>query len=528
MALVQGISGSFFVNFAALGFALYIVACIRSYVRLRNIPGPRLHAWSVFPLFRVHFKGKILDAFFDLTQRYGPLVRIAPNTILVSDPDVLRRMSERKSRYTRDEFYLAARLVPGEDNLFSTVDEEAHTILRKKMAAAYAGKENSMLEQDIDDCVRDLITLIDTKYVSTPPDKVIQMDLARKMQYFTTDVISKLAMDSKFHDLRDDKDNYGYIGEFETVAPNIVCTTTVPRFLQFLTDIGFIQLFAPSWNKPGELGLGRVLAVTRTQVQKRFDEEGNPKEEDHDDMLGSFIRHGLTQREVEREALLQMGAGSDTTASGLRATLLCIFSHPRVHAKLLSEVQAAVSVGNFGTGTDNIISDEQARELPYLQACIKEGLRWFPPIAAMLSKKVPPEGDEICGYFVPGGTAVAYSTKAVHRSPALFGPDEEAFRPERWILSSEGGDEPSADKIKAMEDNNELIFGYGKYQCLGRSVAFVELNKVIFELVRRFQMDLVNTMRPLVTSCYAVHLQREMWVTVRGNGGNGDSSAVAE
>ena len=455
MGLVQGLSGSFFLNCLVVLFVVYLATSLRSYLRLRHIPGPRFHAWSVGPVFWTHFKGRLLDDFFDLTRQYGPLVRLSPNRLLVSDPDVLRRMSDRQSPYIRDAFYLGGRMVPGEDNVFSTVDEELHMVKRKKMVAGYAGKENPMLEQDIDDCVRDLIQLIDTKYVSTPSERIVQMDLARKIQYFTTDVISKLAMDNKFHDLRDDKDNHGYITEFENTVPNIACTTTVPSFLQLLTDIGFIQLFAPGWNSTSALGLGKILAVTRTSIQKRFDEEGNPKDnQDHDDMLGSFMKHGLPQREIEREALLQMAAGSDTTASGIRATLLNIISHPRVHSKLLSEIQSTVATGNFGTDTDNIVSDVQAKELPYLQACIKEGLRWFPPIAAMLSKKVPPEGDEICGYFVPGGTGVAYSTKAVHRNTALFGPDEEAFRPERWILQSEGGDEPSEDKIKAMDSNN--------------------------------------------------------------------------
>lgn len=99
-------------------------------------------------------------------------------------------MSDRKSTYTRDDFYFTGRLVPGEDNVFSLLDEEKHNNQRKKMVAGYAGKENATLEQDIDDCVRDLIKLIDTKYVSTPPDKIVQMDFARKIQYFTTDVIS--------------------------------------------------------------------------------------------------------------------------------------------------------------------------------------------------------------------------------------------------------------------------------------------------------------------------------------------------
>lgn len=479
-ALVQALTGSLFINCVVVLLALYFLTGIRSYWRLRKIPGPRLNAWSNWPLCATHFRGRLLTDFFELTQEYGPLVRVSPNTLICSDPDVLRRMSDRKSPYTRDEFYVTGRLVPGEDNIFSEINEELHSAKRKRMLAGYAGKENELLEQDIDDCVRDLVHLIEERYVSVPPEKVTPMDLARKIQYFTTDVISRIAMDNKFHDLRDDNDNYGYIQEAESVVPNIASTQAFPNVLQFLTDIGLLKLLAPDFGSTSTLGLGKIMSITRNKIRERFDEEGNPKDPDEfPDMLGSFMRHGLTQKDLEGEAMVQMIAGSDTTASGLRATLLAVFSNPRVHSKLLAEIQQAVVNGNFGSEKDTVVSDEQARQLPYLQACINEGLRWYPPIAALLTKKVPPEGDKICGYSIPGGTGIAYSAQAVHRNQSLFGPDEDLFRPERWITKENGGDERSADKIKAMEDNNELIFGYGKYQCLGKSIAFVSLRSTI-------------------------------------------------
>jgi len=65
-----------------------------------------------------------------------------------------------------------------------------------------------------------------------------------------------------------------------------------------------------------------------------------------------------------------------------------------------------------------------------------------------------------------------------------------------------------------MEQNNELIFGYGKYQCLGKTVAMIELNKVILELLRRFEFSLMNPLSPWKTRCFGIHLQTDMWVTV--------------
>jgi cytochrome P450 len=257
---------------------------------------------SIFPLFRLHLQGAIYDKFGELNRQHGPLVRIGPKTLLVSDPDVLRRMSAARSPYTRSDWYIAMRLNPGQDNVLAQRNEEKHDDLRRRMVAGYSGKENLTLEKDIDECVLDLVHLIEHKY-SNSRGQLIPMDLAQKVQFFTSDVMSKLSFGAKFHDLRDDNDNLGYIHEVETMFPNIFCTCTIPRVIEFLTDFGFLGLFAPSVNS--KLGLGKVLAITKEQTAKRFDIEGKPKS-DHSDMLGSFVRHGLTKEEAESESVMQL------------------------------------------------------------------------------------------------------------------------------------------------------------------------------------------------------------------------------
>ena len=67
------------------------------------------------------------------------------------------------------------------------------------------------------------------------------------------------------------------------------------------------------------------------------------------------------------------------------------------------------------------------------------------------------------------------SAWAVHRSIDVFGPDANVFRPGRWLDVSEA-------QLNKMERNNELIFGYGRFKCLGQSVALIELNKVFVEV----------------------------------------------
>lgn len=202
-------------------------------------------------------------------------------------------------------------------------------------------------------------------------------------------------------------------------------------------------------------------------------------------MIGSLLAHGLSQREVQSETLLQMCmppldavisylanlctrvAGSDTTATAMRATLLHIITNARVLSKLLSEISTAQ--------ISNPITDAEARKLPYLQAVIKEGMRVFPPTTGFMSKAAPSSGDTINGIFIPGGTMVGWSPFGIMKSEKTWGSDAKMFRPERWL-------EGSAEDRQRKDIDIEMCFGYGKYQCLGKNIAIIELNKVYVEV----------------------------------------------
>lgn len=135
---------------------------------------------------------------------------------------------------------------------------------------------------------------------------------------------------------------------------------------------------------------------------------------------------------------------------------------------LRQEIDAANIAGT-------VVADAEAHSMPYLQAVIKEGLRIHPPVVGLQFKDVPRGGDTVNGVFLPEGTKIGWCGWGIVRRPEIFGDDADEFRPERWL-------ESPPDRLREMESALELVFGFGRWQCLGKSIALMELNKVLVEV----------------------------------------------
>lgn len=315
--------------------------------------------------------------------------------------------------------------------------------------------------------------LIRSKYISTE-DRVVPMECAKKVQYFTLDVISSVGLGKSFGMLVSDSDAHDYIKSSEEGL--YITSLFIALGISRLTQAPWLGKFlAPSPEDPK--GFGKMLATCFSYVDQRA---ADPTDE-RSDMLASFIRHGVVGDELRSEAAEQVVAGSDTTSSAINGVFLHLMSNPRVQRKLQREIDEAVQSGKSHSSTTGIISQERARQLPYLQAVIRESMRVRVPVVNLFSKDVPPNGDTVTvdgqSVFLPGGTCIGYSANAMHSDKTLYGDDAQSFRPERWF-------EKDAEKLAAMTRTNDLIFGDGKWQCLGKPVAVIELGKIIFEVRR--------------------------------------------
>lgn len=102
-----------------------------------------------------------------------------------------------------------------------------------------------------------------------------------------------------------------------------------------------------------------------------------------------WIKQGHGPDECEWDVAILLPAGTETSITAVRGTLLYFISSPAVYNKLKQEIAEGIKAGRISQP----ITNDQAKEMPYLQAVISEGMRMVPPATSGFPKKVPPGGD---------------------------------------------------------------------------------------------------------------------------------------
>jgi cytochrome P450 family 135 len=187
-----------------------------------------------------------------------------------------------------------------------------------------------------------------------------------------------------------------------------------------------------------------------------------PGHEERDDVLsllmGARDEDGepMSDQELRDEMVTVLGAGHETTATGLAWAVERLVRNPAVLAKLRESLAAG---------------DEE-----YLGATVKETLRARPVIVDVARKLKAPA--TIGGYELPAGQFVLPAIAALHYRDDLF-PEPEEFRPERFLAGK--------------ADNYAWIpFGGGIRRCIGAAFAEYEMRTILREFVERAELRAVD------------------------------------
>lgn len=183
--------------------------------------------------------------------------------------------------------------------------------------------------------------------------------------------------------------------------------------------------------------------------------------------------NNLPWPEIVNEINAIVNAGADTTSIALTQVLYFLLRNPEHLKTLRQEIDSVLT-------PDEVIAPyDKIKQLPFLKACLDEGLRFIPPTSAGLPRKTPPEGAQILGNWIPGNTTVSMTTYTAHHDPTVF-PEPERYNPHRWM---------DAHERKKMEPYF-IPFSTGGRGCLGRNISYLEQYIVLATLVHRYEFAL--------------------------------------
>lgn len=159
-----------------------------------------------------------------------------------------------------------------------------------------------------------------------------------------------------------------------------------------------------------------------------------------------------------------------------KAITYYVLQGPAVRARLVAELDGA----SFASPPPPYA---ETRDLPYLDAVVREGMRMHPVIGGVLERIVPAEGLKLPdGRFLPAGTQVGVNAWATSRDKPTFGGDADVFRPERWLRGEREAEADYQARLGRIRDA-DFTFGGGSRICVGRHLAMMEIHKLTATLL---------------------------------------------
>ncbi|POR38265.1 Uncharacterized protein TPAR_01529 [Tolypocladium paradoxum] len=402
-----------------------------------HIPGPWYSKWTRLILDFHFLSGSKCHYVHALHQLYGPVVRISPNEVDITDIDAVKTIYATKETFRKSQFYRRL-AVPGRQALFNTVDIAFHRRHRRLLAGPMS--ESSL---------KSMIPKVEARVVlaiSRIGEEIKIRGLADVFKWWlfmATDVIGELTFGDSFRMLE--------LGHASSADPIVgAIRATFPSLVRFCNIVPL-----PVFRRAHEAGrnLSRYATESLERYRRLVAADSDLAQHTLFFQLFKADEDGkMPFNEIRDEAENYITAGSDTTSNTLTYLIWAVCRDSNTRMTLLNELRTLPP--DF--------AEAQLRRLPFLNQVISETLRLYSAAPSGLPRLVPRGGVELAGYWFAENTEVCAQAFSMHRDPIIY-PAPEQFLPSRW-----------ASPTTAMRDAF-MPFGRGARVCIGRHLALIEL-----------------------------------------------------
>jgi sterol 14-demethylase len=241
--------------------------------------------------------------------------------------------------------------------------------------------------------------------------------------------------------------------------------------------LAFVDPYAPidSFRRRDAARAGLVALVSEIMAGRAAAPPVSRDDRDLLDVLMSLRgpdgEPSFSADEITGMFISMMFAGHHTTSGTAAWTLIELLRNPNFLYAIIRELE--------GLG-DQDISFQALREIPLLEAAIKEALRLHPPLILLL--RAATSDLSVLGYHVPAGALVG-ATPAISNRIADDFPEPDRFDPGRY------GEPRQEDLINRW---TWIPFGAGRHRCVGANFAMIQLKAIFSVLLRDWTFELAQ------------------------------------
>ncbi|KAL9331835.1 hypothetical protein ACSQ67_001445 [Phaseolus vulgaris] len=177
------------------------------------------------------------------------------------------------------------------------------------------------------------------------------------------------------------------------------------------------------------------------------------------DMLSRFLSSGHSDEDFVTDIVISfILAGKDTTSAALTWFFWLLSKNPRVEKEIVKEIMEK-------SEAPVVVREHEA----------------VPPVP-MDTKEAADDDVLPDGTVVKKGTLVTYHVYAMGRLESIWGEDWAEFKPERWLQKVES----EKWKFVGKDSFTYPVFQAGPRVCLGKEMAFMQMQSVVAGILRRF------------------------------------------
>jgi cytochrome P450 len=401
-----------------------------------------------------------------LKEQYGPISSVSvlgQNIIIISDYQVAVDLMEKRSAFTssRPTLEFGSKLCGWERGLAMMPYSPKVRAYRKALHTVL-GTPSAI------DPFRPLIELETRRFLVRVLDK--PDDVLQAIRTQAGSIILKIGygytIEPHGHDPLVDLADEGLDQFSKACAPGAWMVDVIPalKYLpEWLPGASFKRT-ARHWKATLHAVADRPYAFVERQLRQGSAEPS---------YLSKLIESDKAPLTAEAEEVARWSAfalytgGADTTVSSMGCFVLAMALYPEAQKKAQAEIDAVIGTSRLPTSTDRT-------SLPYVDALIKEVLRWH-PVTPMGVPHLTTKADVYNDYLIPENSLLVPNIWAMLHDPAIYR-EADVFNPSRYL-----GD-------CAEPDPHNLSFGFGRRICPGKLFADSSLFSTIASFLAVFDV----------------------------------------